>query len=250
MMKDQIIYRKYDSTKDDVNTLVCLHQSIFLESQFENNLIYFDPNFKNFFFKITVSKGNFIYVIEYLGEIIGFVHFKKIDDFIFLNNIAINVAQKSKGLGKRLLRFALIDISNNFHKEIKIKLDVFQTNENAFFWYLKLGFIKESDTAWFRLVNHKNRNHFQNNFSIKLDENSFRGVFNNDTRLATIINNNLLIHNYQIMKNSDLAIYDNVLINDSNLRISNGTSESTKNLIKIDVSLRLVNELYKVLENI
>ena len=79
-----------------------------------------------------------IYIVaEKDSEIIGCIEFRKIQDIIFLNYICTSQKSRHKGLGRIMLREAILMARKTHHK--KISLDVFCDNKIAKTWYKKLG---------------------------------------------------------------------------------------------------------------
>lgn len=246
-MSEKIEIKKYHYSLSNINLIVNLHQSISKGTAFENNLIYYDSNFENYLYSLLESPFHYFYVLEINGTIEGFIHIRFIDDFLFLNNIALNRRFKGRSLGKLLLTFALNDLSKTYGKEIVFKLDVFESNTIALKWYSNLGFKEESRKEWFifhkasllpttisRYIEHK-------------DVNGFNGIYEKGNRIATIVSGNLILHQSVHINSIDFSKYNKILSDDCcfqklpNIDKLKGLAET------IDVSIRMKNTVKDIL---
>src|SRR5690606_13609287 len=131
MKTDALVIRRYDRVDQNLKALIDLHKSIFSGTNFENKLIYFDSSFKAYLTKIVSERGHYFYVVELNDNLIGFLHIREIEGILFLNHIAIDNRYSGKGIGKKIWKFCLKELSLNHSKETKFCLDVFKSNANV-----------------------------------------------------------------------------------------------------------------------
>ena len=92
-----------------------------------------------------------VYIVgESRGSTFGCVEFKFLQDTIFLNYICVSHYHRQKGLGRELLRKALIIAKKDVRS--KISLDVFCDNTAAISWYEKLGFKTDYYNNWWNIA--------------------------------------------------------------------------------------------------
>lgn len=109
------------------------------------------------------NKQHTIYVAIKENQIIGFAHFRFIDEILFLNHIFVLPKFQGQKVGKDLLA---LGIKEGLRLNLfKLQLDVFQDNLKALNWYLKFGMSKISDSFWYEIsINHsKIDNYLTNN---------------------------------------------------------------------------------------
>lgn len=208
-MKDKIEIIEYKKVDADFNEIIRLHQLIFEESDFENKLIYFDSNF-SIFFKDVISDHiqNRLTILKVNDSLAGFIHFKIMDDILFLNNICLDTRFRGYGLGNRFLKESI-----DFCKDLDIAhfmLDVFSDNKKALQWYEKLGLKIISETKWIQLVSPiVNRNDTLLSY-YKNDDKGFKSIYVNQIKIATVINNkNLIINNPDYVNCINLEEFEN-----------------------------------------
>ena len=95
---------------------------------------------KKFF--ISEIKKNNIKIIEYNGELIGFLDSEIVDNLAYLHNLQIKKSFQGKKIGHYVLLSAEQDIKNNGIK--KIHLQVFKGNPAKIF-YEKFGYVVIGD---------------------------------------------------------------------------------------------------------
>ena len=213
MKNEELIFEKFNP-KDSSSKIVELHHSIFQGTKFEDNLIYFDSNFVNYLEDLIHSKDNFFYVVKINGMIEGFLHIRCISVFLFLNNIAISNSFSKKGLGKKLLKFALKDIEEKYDGTTVFKLDVFKSNTQAYTWYQKLGFKVEYEKTWFELINLTSDQNKSPNIIEKRDINKYLGLYAGDEKIATVIKENLVLHRIDLIAMVAVNEYKTILTDD------------------------------------
>ncbi|MDF2667706.1 MAG: hypothetical protein K0R67_12 [Paenibacillus sp.] len=84
----------------------------------------------------------------YDGEhLIGFAEWRRLETQFVLNNLNVDAAYRSYGIGSRLIAYG---------EELALKegvgtltLDVFAWNEHAYEWYKRLGFVETNRTYWY-----------------------------------------------------------------------------------------------------
>lgn len=251
MKKERIVFKKLDKTETNLSLIVALHQSIFTGTAFENNLIYYDPNFEDYLNQILDSKNHYFYVVEFDENIQGFIHIRYINDFLFLNNIAINKDFKRLSLGKGLIKFALNDVVTVYGKETKFKLDVFESNKIALNWYQNLGFQLESSKKWYSLQKRPSASFCAelNTIEKRKDANGFVSLFNISDKVATLIFDNLVLHKSNSISKIDLSKYKNIISDDDSfLQLSDLID--LLYYTQIDESIRMYNSLESVVKKL
>src|SRR5690606_33696168 len=100
-----------------------------------------------------------------------------------------------KGIGKKIWKFCLKELSLNHSKETKFCLDVFKSNANVLAWYERLGFQTIFMKIWLEFkIKYDSENNIANDFSLKKDENGFPSIFKNEKKIATYLDNNIILH--------------------------------------------------------
>lgn len=161
-------------------------------------LIYSDPNYYYFLTQIVNKQlGNFFYIAKDSLQVLGFVHLKVDNENLFLNNIAICENQRKMGLGRKLLDFAIKDLLTYYNLAF-FSLDVFNSNQKALNWYERMGLRITNQKYWYDATNlfissDQRENVLTAQFERLRDENGFEGIYVNNSRLATIIDNTTLI---------------------------------------------------------
>lgn len=247
-MKELIEFKRLNNDVSSLETLVELHRSVYNNSFFKNKLIYFDTNFYNLLKKFVKDSHHLFYVIEVNSTIVGFSHLRLIDDFLFLNTISVNNNYARRGLGKKLLSYSIQEFSKINLNVGVLKLDVFGSNYRAFNWYKDLGFIVEKNTTWyqFKKVLFKEKL----NFSIQYCYNGFLSLFFNEIKIATIINNNLILHNSNYIFYIDINQFKCVITNDESFKTNIFFKNTPLIFEPVDVSFRMSIELKKCIKYI
>lgn len=84
----------------------------------------------------------------YSGKhLIGFAEWRRMEQMLVLNNLFVDAAYRNSGIGGKLIAYGEELASRDGIK--KLALDVFSWNEQAFAWYLRLGFSEECRTYWY-----------------------------------------------------------------------------------------------------
>lgn len=208
--------------------------------QIKEFLIYEDQNYPIYFHKlINLNQNDYLYGYEREGKIWGFAHFKIINDELFLNNIAIHSESRSSGLGSKLLRIAVPELAKRFRCK-SFSLDVFKKNTTALAWYKKMKMMQISEKNWYNISDLiQTSESFDNSiFKIENDPNGFKGLYFEGRKIATIINSNLIITDYEYLN----------LLSEFKSMFSKGCfiSNADFKYPLLDKSLRLRVELNKI----
>ena len=81
------------------------------------------------------------------GRLLGLAEFRRLPQFLFLNNIAVRSEARGQRVATRLLREAIL-LAGQKHDRV-VALDVFEDNALALGWYKRLGFSAQSTTTWY-----------------------------------------------------------------------------------------------------
>lgn len=247
MMKEKIEILRYNKLDRNLASLIELHKLISKNNKLHNHLIYFDSNFPFYFKKIILDQGfNYIFILKIKGTLEGVIHFKILNDVIFLNNICLSENYQGKGFGKIFLCESLNLLNKTDFKYFA--LDVFLSNQPAFLWYKKLGLEVNESTKWkqiFLINNHEN-DQLPDEMIIKKDLNGFNSLFFKDLKIATIVNNTtMVLHNLTYIKQMPLNNY---------ILISNQNTEFLENekfeILDLDTSVRMVCPMKTFLNNL
>ncbi|GEM_PF-4215119 len=193
-MKEKIEIIKYTKIDENLDNIIFLHRNISKMNKLHNNLIYFDDNFPNFITKnIRYSQNDLFFVLKSNDYLEGFLHFKKLENEIFLNNISLSQNVSHQGLGKILLRKSL-ELTNL--EGIKFfGLDVLDSNQFAYNWYKKLGLKVINNSQWISITRKNSITPTKYNLNYKKDCNGFSSIYYDENKIGTIINNRTLIIN-------------------------------------------------------
>jgi ribosomal protein S18 acetylase RimI-like enzyme len=86
-----------------------------------------------------------VFLVAVAGEsICGAAEWRRYDQALFLNSIAVDPAHRQRALGTRLLRWGL----TTFDEPSQVALDVFRDNHVARNWYERIGFQTEAARKW------------------------------------------------------------------------------------------------------
>lgn len=232
-----------------LESIIKLHQLILKGTLLENKNIYYDSNYEKFLTKVFELQNNHFFVVERNSIIIGFAHFKIIDDFIFLNNIAISESVNNIGLGKKLLFYSYKNLINQYSQINNFKLDVFQSNTKALNWYKTMGFEEEKRNEWYQL-NSKLNVLESNEYSIFFDQNGFLGIYDGEVKFGTIVNNNLILHQSDYIYKINSEKFDSILTNDDSFinndlfNSNNINYDLTDSSIRMKISIKKFNQNY------
>lgn len=177
---------------ESVDELVDMHRDLFIGSQLYGKLIYFDDAFSHYLRKIIIDEAHFFYGLFFNNKLEGFIHFRILENELFLNNIFINYFKRGGGYVSRALRDSVNDVILIHPKIKQIGLDVLESNIKAKEWYKKLGLRTASKKDWFKILV-KEQVKCDNMFEIKKDENRFQSLYYKNGKVGTIINNRYLI---------------------------------------------------------
>lgn len=219
-MKEEIQITRYEIPDDDLTSIINLHKLISKETNLNEHLIYFDPNFIFFFENVIGNKTtDFVSVLKINNVLRGFIHFKLFENKIFLNNICLDESCQGKGLGKRFLKESLTLAYDGSQENFE--LDVFLSNRKALKWYVSLGLEIKKKSIWMKIVKDSDELNSEDTSEIYFlkDNNGFDSIFFRDNKVATIVNNKtILIHDllcleklpsqtYTIITNQDVKKY-------------------------------------------
>lgn len=246
-MKELMQFKVLNDSSSHLDALIMLHQSVYRESVFNNKLIYFDENFPNYLSKLFNDENHFIYVVETNSFVIGFAHLRLIDDFLFLNTISVNSDYAGRGLGKKLLLYSIQEVLKNTKQVSLLKLDVFENNHKALNWYKKLGFMEEKITDWYQFNTLTPEDVL--GYSSKPDTNGFQSLFSDTTKIATIINNNMVLHDSNYLFHINILKYESVQTNDNSFKSNSLFNETTIRYKLIDKSIRMSVNLDNLTES-
>ncbi|MBI2079442.1 GNAT family N-acetyltransferase [Candidatus Micrarchaeota archaeon] len=93
---------------------------------------------------VQIKNDDLIWICTYGEKIIGFAHFSRTQKGFLLQGIGVVVQYRGKGIGTRILEFALDELSKS---DLPIYLKVKSTNEPALSLYLKEGFFQKKMIA-------------------------------------------------------------------------------------------------------
>lgn len=238
MRKEIQIKRQNDSTY--LTDLVLMHQEIFEDTELYGKLIYFDMAFSNYFRSVLKNKDHYVYGIFAENTIQGFIHFRKFDNVLFLNNIFLSKYIRGNGIGTYVLNKVLnmpFVSENNFKQ---LTLDVLESNPRAKKWYEKIGFIQESIEPWYYVK--KSIPKINTDLKLIYDDNQFKSLYLNNVKVATVINEScIIIHNFEAL---DFLSELPFIFKTKENYIVNGVQFS-----KFDSSIRMTSEITAVLKN-
>lgn len=133
---------------DHLDSLLYVHFNSFA-TDYINRSIYASPLVKNYLrylFEISNSLQNDCLLGAWLkNTLLGYIHFKKLDQYWHLNYIAILPDYQSRGIG-RLLWNAGIDVGKARGLS-EISLDVEENNYFALNWYMRQG-LSATNSKW------------------------------------------------------------------------------------------------------
>ncbi|MCD0457549.1 GNAT family N-acetyltransferase [Chryseobacterium sp. LC2016-27] len=194
MKKENTIRRLVDFGQ--LNRLVEMHKEIFMNTVLQDKLIYFDENFPHYLKTVLLDKNQYIFGVFTDNEINGFLHFKKYNESLFLNNIFIGEKIRGRGIGTEVLNTVLRYPFVMDEGMIFLELDVLQSNSGAKKWYEKLGLSEVSKDIWYFINNPRIDRDLNPHFEIATDDNNFNSLFYNKEKVATIINDfYIIVHN-------------------------------------------------------
>lgn len=153
-MKDQLVFE--DAKQEHVNDIVDIIRDG--NKSHIDKIIYGQKGIYNYILdRIQNDKLDSIYKVAiYNDEVVGVIELREIEDkIIFLNYIAVKDSFQNNGIGKYMLRKFINECKKN-HKYKEFQLDVFEDNEKAYKWYLKLGLEVFKKSYWVEIKNNKN----------------------------------------------------------------------------------------------
>lgn len=192
-MRNEILIKRLNMD-DYVHEIVSMHRDIFIGTELFGKLIYFDDAFCSYFEKILSNQEHYIFGIFKESRIHGFVHLVSNSSTLFLNNIYLSTTVRGNGTGSSVLN-EIFRIPSIVKKNFKhLELDVLKSNIIARKWYEKLGLGQKSTQNWY-YVNSVNKDP-ELRFSLDHDINGFNGVYIDNNKVATIIDNTcVILHN-------------------------------------------------------
>jgi hypothetical protein len=237
MKKEKIEILRYNKVDKNLDKLVELTKLItkYNGVKLYNYLIFFDSNYSSYLTNvIEYSKSDYIFTLMINDNLEGFIHFKVIDDTLFLNNFCISEDCRGKGLGKTFL-IKCLNLMNLADFEYLAK-DVFLSAQSAYLWYIKLDLKVTKSTMWKQLVLLNSSASNCNEMIFKKDINDFNSLYFNDVKIATIVNNTtMLLHDLTYINQMPLNNY---------ILITNQDTEFLENenfeIIDLDTSVRMV----------
>lgn len=245
MKKEDIEILEYRTVENDeeMDKIISLHQDIFFDSPLEGKLIYFVSNFR-FYLKevIEASKSDFVFIAQLNNSIEAFIHFKLLNDTIFLNNICVSANLQGLGVGKKLLKYGL-DLLNDETFSF-FSLDVFLSNSKALKWYEKLGLKVQESHEWKTITSRYNDEKRFKDVAFQKDINGFESVFFKNGKVGTIINDTLLLSNTENIEKLPLGSFKSVITNQD--LPSNVEYELLATSLRMNMNL---NDLWKGLKN-
>jgi len=245
-MKENIQITRYKELDENFNSIIELHKLISKSTNLDGHLIYFDPNFILFFENlIKNSNTDFIYVLKINSILSGFIHLKLFENTIFLNNICLNESCQGKGIGRQFLNESLRLVYDG-SQEI-FELDVFLSNVKALKWYLSLDLKIQKRSSWTQIVKdaHNEIHDFISILSFLKDSNGFNSVFNDDIKVATIVNNTtILIHDLLFVEK--IPSQYTIITNQDIKKIKRGHYQ----FIDLEISARMKGRVKDVFDNL
>lgn len=164
-------------------------------------VIYSDKNYASYLTRaVSDLSSHRFYVIRIGSEIAGLIHFKMCERDLFLNNIFIKSSYHGLGFGKTLFNHATEDLLQSACFT-SISLDVFGNNQKARGWYLKMGFADTGKSFWYDL-SHLLAGSKSPMLKVATDSNGFSGLYYGSKKVASIINNNVLV-----FRGGDATVY-------------------------------------------
>ncbi|SFI79616.1 GNAT family N-acetyltransferase [Myroides guanonis] len=178
--------------------IITMHKEIFIETEFYGRLIYFDDDFKNYFRTILSDKDHYVFGIFSDNDIHGFIHLKAFSNTLFLNNIFLDESIRGNGNGTNVLKEVLNSAFIVNEDFVNIELDVLESNFKAKNWYRKIGLTPSIISHWYFLK--KSTPLDIVNLYLDYDLNGFKGVFLDNTKLGTIINDSsIIVHDLKVL---------------------------------------------------
>lgn len=186
MKKESSIIRKAIQT--DIEKIFEILKSGFPPYEYQYT-IYSSLYYKKYLNKIIRNdQSHAIFVAQEEDKIVGFSHFRIIDNMLFLNNIYILKTSQGKNLGKKLLESGFKYFRNNSNIKY-FALDVFADNVKAMNWYKKIGLKVISNTFWYVIKHSEIKNiNIKHRYAIKPNINS-SGFDNYELNIDNIIFN-------------------------------------------------------------
>ncbi|RMZ59315.1 GNAT family N-acetyltransferase [Chryseobacterium nematophagum] len=239
MKKDLIVSELNDARY--LEEIVTMHRDIFLGTELYGKLMYFDENFPDYFKKVLESKNDYIVGVFKGESIMGFLHLKKIEKTLFLNNIFFKEEIRGGGIGTDTLREVLTKPFVTLEGFEYLELDVFESNVLAKKWYNKLGLLDISTSDWYFLQSNKKED-FNGDFKINEDINNFKSLYYNDHKVATFINDSYIIaHDTVALQYKSSAQFIYRTVKNENAIVNN---------MKFDSSTRMRGNISSIIDKI
>lgn len=191
-MKKEISINRI-SSDEFLSDIVEMHKNIFINNKLYNKMIYYDNNFTAYFRTLLSNSNHFIYGIYKRDTILGFVHFRVINQSAFLNNIFISEKLRGEGVASKAIMLALNQMISRLVNLKYVELDVFESNRFVRQWYNRLGLIEQNKTRWFLITDNSKIDLTDDSPIRKKDDNGFDSIFLENSKIATVIKNSYIV---------------------------------------------------------
>lgn len=242
MKKENIRTRQFDTTRDSFTRLVEMHRLIFEGNNLQNKLVYFTHNFLEYLKSAVKSNLNDFYLLEVDGIVEGFIHYRTQDKFVFVNNLYVSKNARGNGVGGFFFKKTL----QKFERYDETVLEVFLSNSNVVDWYYRMGFKEIARKSWYEFHLLPEINHVNGNFINQKDENGFESIFYENKKVATIVNNYLLVHDRIAFTDEMFSKYRVI----TNLELGDTTQiwkDQYGPIVQLDQTLRLKGKTKDIL---
>ena len=164
--------------------------------------IHFDPHYRKFFKTMINNKIDRVFYCEDDEDnFLGFAHFKKLDKKVILNKIVIETKFQGLTCGKMLLISALNTIFREYNDCENFELDVFEKNQKALNWFLKLKMDISDYRNWYNVTDYFRSDirlansyfSIEKSFKFIQDGNGFMQLVYNNSHIGTLIDNMYLV---------------------------------------------------------
>ncbi len=240
-MKKELLIKKLENA-DYLPEIVKMHQEIFDNTSLQDNLIYFDSGFNDYFRGVFNLPDHFVYGIFLEETIQGFLHLKMNSDTLFLNNIYLDKKIRGNGNGTFSLASILRSLSNKSQNIVSLELDVLASNHNAKKWYDKIGMEQQHTSHWYFVEKENRKNNV--NFEIIKDSSHFKGIYLDHIKVGTLIEKRtVIIHKLEALD------YDRDLVYIFKLDEEEELPDNLR-FTKFDSSIRMKGNILNILKNI
>lgn len=245
-MKEDLKAEFYTPELLSVAQLAKMHATISEGMAVAPALIYRDPNFENYLEKFLLnSPEDFTVLLIENDEVAGFCRLKKLEGMLFFNNLYITDKAQGKGYGGLLFLESAHKVLNGEDREL-FQLDVFQSNERALKWYLKLGLKEISRTYWYEITAKDTNLESETPLVYKKDEQGFTGIFKDGKRIGSLLNNSIVV----LPDTEGLEYIESFKGKRVFLKTKLPFEDSRVNFTLADISLRLSQPLQDMLKNL